>query len=45
MAGQFRGHDVVQDANDEISLGRYHHSISLVASDHHRCLELVVVVK
>jgi hypothetical protein len=45
MAGQLSGHDVVQDANDEISLGRYHRSISLVASGHHRCLELVVVVE
>ena len=45
MAGQFRGHDVVQDANDEMFLARYHHSISFVASDYHRCLELVVVVK
>jgi hypothetical protein len=45
MAGQFRGHNVVQDANDGMSLGRYHHSTSLVASDHHRCQELVVAVK
>jgi hypothetical protein len=45
MAGQFRGRDVAQDVNDGMSLGRYRHSISLVASDYHRCLEPVVVVK